>query len=230
MARPRRTGWRRSRRLGVLGAALIALVLVALPPMTVGSAAIRPLSGTPGPTGAPNFAVAASWYGKNPLPATTVASAFSISLVDPSTITLDWFQRVGPPPLFPVPVTAVAVHLYYFGFLLYGARTNLNPGAISGEANITLTPAPLGYLTAGVYSAKLELDGSNSSVLWSASFFVRATPVFVIGAVIPILLLIIAVLEMYGVASAARRGRRRRALKPEKAAPPDSKETSPEET
>jgi hypothetical protein len=125
--------------------------------------------------------------------------------------------------------------MFYFG-LAVTTRDQLISGAIaSARGNIPLswTPLSIGYVLEGVYRLTASFI-DNGTTLFSENFYVRGNAPLGFVALLPIVLLIILVYELYGLVRSGRYamlGRRSAGPPPSMpptGTPPSDPRTSPE--
>jgi hypothetical protein len=106
----------------------------------------------------------------------------------------------------PVNVSDARLQMFYFGYAV-STRDELrtNPLA-SSHGNIPLSWAPLSidYLLEGAYRMTASILAPNGTTLWSETFYVRGTAPYGVGALIPIVLIILIVYEVYALVRSGR--------------------------
>jgi hypothetical protein len=183
-------------------AAISLVVLMAAPVASFASASnapsfsIRPGTTTNGVTGS------ATWNSVNIATANTSSSAFHISFNGAVTILFGWSQPLGAGPTWLV--NDARLQIFYFGFALATRDVTTVTGAANG--NLTMgnwSTGPLEYILEGTYELTASLL-DNSKTVWSQSFWVDVAAPFYILAALPIVLILIAVYELYGVATVGK--------------------------
>ncbi|HEV2450143.1 MAG TPA: hypothetical protein VGU43_07045 [Thermoplasmata archaeon] len=184
-------------------AAALALVVPLL--LTAGSLASPavghavPASGTP-PSGSPGgISYSFTWNGKGVTNSTTTASALGVSLSSPIAMQFHW---TGPGPQGPPGgVSEVEFQAYLFGFPFIARALTNSPALTSstGVTNLTWDPGGLNYLISGTYQCLASIFSSNGTTIWSEWFYVNIHAPYTIGAVLPIILLLLVLFEVYAL-------------------------------
>jgi hypothetical protein len=154
---------------------------------------------TTGPGGGAAIAYFFTWNGKSVSNATTTSSALDVNLASPIAMQFHW---VGPGPQGPPGgVSEVEFQAYLFGFpFITRALTNTPAlGSSSGVSNLSWDPGALNYLIAGVYECLASIYAPNGTTTWSEWFYINIQAPFTIGAVLPIILLLLVLFEVYAL-------------------------------
>ena len=185
-----------------LPAALVAFAVVALL-MSVPA----PARATPSPqslVAQPNVAASTfsvTWNGADVSTAGTSSSALAIDLAQSANLNFNWSTGDSSK----VTVNDARLQMFYFGFAVT-TRDQLVSGAVaSAKGNIPLswTPLSISFVLEGVYRLTASfLD--NGTTLWSENFYVRGTALLGFVALLPIVLLVLLVYELYGLVRSGR--------------------------
>ncbi len=188
-------------------------------------------AGPTGPTAASNCSNAQSsygvagnvtWNGANICTSTSSSSALSVDLSQTDHLRYNWSVSAGPS----LNITDARLAMFYFGFPVATRDVTQTGARVSTSGTIAMdwTPGAISFVLAGLYSLTASLLDSNGTTVWSESFFVNVTAPYTILAVLPIVLLLIAVYEIYSVARSGRQAALGR-----KAPPSPPRETPPAE-
>jgi len=185
-----------------LPAAVLAFAVVVLllnvPAPARAAPALQAITSQPNDSSSP-FNV--TWNGVDVSTAATSSSALAIDLSQSANLNYNWFTGSSAK----LSVTDARLEMFYFGFAV-STRDQLVSGAIaSARGNIPLswTPLSIGFVLEGVYRLTATfLD--NGTTLWSENFYVRGTAPLGFVALLPIVLLIIVVYELYGLVRSGR--------------------------
>ena len=138
-----------------------------------------------------------TWNGANIQTASTQSSAFTISLNAAVNVRYSW-TSTG------YSINDQRLQMFYFGFALGTRDVTETSGTATGSVPLNWTTGPLEYVLAGVYQLTASLIASNGTTAWSESFWVDVSAPFYIGAVLPIVLILIAIYELYSLATVGR--------------------------
>ncbi len=213
----------------VRSAVIVGLIAVAL----VSVLAPLPASATPAPTSRPagvSITSTVTWNGVNVDTASGVSSALSINLAQQANLRYNWsvvLLAEGP-----ITVTDARLQMFYFGYAVASRDVTVsNPTpSLGGTIVLNWTPISVSYVLSGVYRLTASLLVANGSTAWSENFFVRGTAAYGILAALPIILVLIAVYELYLLARSGRfaaLGRAAPAPTPPPASPPPPPPDSP---
>jgi hypothetical protein len=197
----RSTGTARRGRLFLrAGFAILLASLLLLPLFPPTSAAATGRSGT-APPGNPGGGIVygVTWNSHPTANATTTGSALSVSLTGTITMQFTWSSsgKTGPPG----GVSEVEFQAFLFGFSFITRALTNTPALTTpnGVSNLTWDPGALSYIIAGDYLCLASIFAPNGTTLWSESFYIKASAPFVVGALLPIILLLLLVYELYAV-------------------------------
>jgi hypothetical protein len=207
-------------RAGRLAAIALLAVIVLLPTASLGAAASGVSPGVGAAAQPEQSATTVTWNGANVATASSASSALSIGFNAAADVQFRWS-----PTTFPG-VTTARLAMVYFGFALSTRDVPpiANGGGPSDSAVMNWTVGAIQYVIEGTYGITASLIASNGSTLWSENFYVRLTAPGSIAAALPIILLLIAVYELYNV---ARSGRYIRLSTKTKPSPPPSSGSPP---
>ncbi|MFZ1023970.1 MAG: hypothetical protein WAN87_07540 [Thermoplasmata archaeon] len=228
VARRRRTNLRATYRSTTALFAILLCTLSLLPVASLASA------GTPsgaalraagsGPAG---FYGQVTWNGANVASASSTSSALGIQFSNTAHLYYNWSSTAT---LYNINVARLQI--LDFGFALATRTVTLEsslPGLTGGFA-LNWTPGTLQYVIEGVYRLTASLVAVNGSSVWTENFFVHATAPLSILAVFPIVLILIAIYELYNLAYVGRQAARGQPrTKPPTSASSSSEATQPGE-
>jgi hypothetical protein len=192
---------RPAERAGVMGAVL-AVAFVALL-LSV------PVPGKASPIGQPSAARPQAegtyivyWNGVDVSTASSTTSAISIDFSQSANLNYNW-------TVAGVTISDARLQMYYFGFAV-STRDQIvnNPVACAAgkTCNIPLgwTPLSINYVLEGVYRLTASFIAPNGTTMFSENFYVRGNAAYGFVAVIPIVLLLIAIYEVYALVRSGR--------------------------
>jgi hypothetical protein len=204
-SRPHRP--RVSLAIAVLAFALVGLLLN-IPSATTASsaprsAAVQPASGVSGDV---------TWNGVDISTLGSISSALSIDFSQSANLYYNWSNVPAPG------INDARLQMFYFGFAVATRDVSLSAPLQSGHVPLNWTPLSIGYVLEGVYRLTASVIAPNGTTMWSEDFYVRGNAPLGVLAVIPIVLLIIAVYEIYALVRSGRYA----ALGRKPAAPPET--------
>jgi hypothetical protein len=196
----------------LLGVAIAGLLLVLGLAPVIGAHALPAAAtlGGPRPFGAAassDLTGRVTWNGNDVATAATMSSALSTnfgSTVDLHYVWSSGGAGSGAGALYNI--SDARLQMFYFGFAL-ATRDVLDStpvAADNGTFDMTWSPGVLQWLLAGTFGLTASLLAPNGTTEWSQNFFVHVTAPASIGAVIPILLIIIGIYEFYALAMSGR--------------------------
>jgi hypothetical protein len=95
--------------------------------------------------------------------------------------------------------------MYYLGFAVSTRDQILtSPSPGSGHIPLSWTPLSVAYLIEGVYRLTASFVAPTGTTRWSENFWVRGTAPYGVLAILPIVLIILIVYEIYGLARSGR--------------------------
>ncbi len=184
----------RGSRAGFPFVVVLLIGVVGLGVIPLGSAAA-----SPAPAVHPSVTVTSTvtWNGVNVDTASGVSSALSIGLSSPANLLYNWSESASAGS--PITVTDARLQMYYFGYAVASRDITLSNPAPSRGGAIALnwTPIAVNYVLGGVYRLTASLLVANGSTVWSENFYVRGNAPAGILAALPIILLLIAIYEVY---------------------------------
>jgi hypothetical protein len=199
--------------LPTVACAIVAIALFATLPLSSQAAASDPalvpaLSNAP----TPYLSASVSWNGQNVSSYGSVSSALAIDLAQSETLFYNWTSHGAR-----IAINDVRLEMFYLGFAVTTRDVDLNTSQSNGSVPLTWTPISVSYLLEGVYRLTASLIATNHTTMWSENFYVRGTAPLGFVALLPIVLLILLVYEVYGLARSGRyamTGRKPTAAKP----------------
>jgi len=217
--RPSRERARKSIFAGALLVLAVALLLVNIPTQgrsSSGSSFVLQ-------TGAGTSYIV-TWNGNDVSSYSTVSAARSIDFTQSVTLEYNWSGTA------PVTISDARLQMYYFGFAM-STRDQIvtNPVAkASGSIPLTWTPISINYVLEGAYRLTASFLAPNGTTMFSENFYVRGNAPLGFVALVPIVLLLIAIYEVYGILRSGRYAAiGRKPSAPPPAAPPASPATEP---
>jgi len=206
-------------RAGVWGAvfalAVVALLLnvpvLARAAPATGPASIRPAAASP---------YNVTWNGVDVSTAGSSSSAISIDFSQTANLLFNW-NVAG------VSISDARLQMYYFGFAVSTRDQVVNnpvPCAVAScSIPLSWTPLSVNYVLEGVYRLTASFIAPNGTTMFSENFYVRGNAPYGFVALIPIILLLIAVYEVYALVRSGRYAALgRKSTPPPPAAPPTS--------
>ncbi|HZY92913.1 MAG TPA: hypothetical protein VFG07_09135 [Thermoplasmata archaeon] len=150
-----------------------------------------------------------TWNGIETSTASTMSSAIGTGFASVVDVRYTWSSigiagQGGFVPKFNISVARL--QFVYFGTALT-TRDVVDSGpqlAVNGSFDMAWDPGLLHYLVAGSYTMVASLIAPNGTTMWNEQFFLRVTALAAVGAVIPLLLLIIGAVEGYSLARSGR--------------------------
>jgi hypothetical protein len=143
-----------------------------------------------------------TWNGADVSSAGSSSSALSIDLSQTASLNYSWQVSPSAPS---VTISDARLQMYYLGFAISTRDQILtNPVPGSGHIPLSWTPVSVAYLLEGVYRLTASFLAPNGTTMWSENFYVRGTAPLGFVALLPIVLLIIVVYEVYGLVRSGR--------------------------
>lgn len=196
-------------RLRVAGLATLALtvfLLVFLPALSsaVTPPAARAASSAAGCAGTPvsnGISANVLWNGVNVCSYSSASSSLSVDFSKSADLRYFWNASTASA----VSVNDARLEMFYFGFALVTRDQIASvPETATGTFDMSWNPGVLTYVLEGVYGLTASLVAPNGTTMWSEHFFVTALAPLSILAVLPIILLVIAIYEAYSLAISGR--------------------------
>ncbi len=191
------------RRLSRASAAL-AVAFLLLPFATTAAAEAAPAPVTPAlAASSSSLAGALYWNGKDAATAGSPGTAFSWSFANVATVKFDWTSLPG------VSVSGISqadLYVLLLGIPVY-TKTQVEStplSALAGSITMTYDLTQYRWFVQGLYELKGALEDPNGSVVWSETFYVRATVPFDV-TVATVALLLIVVAELYMIVTVGPR-------------------------
>jgi len=212
----------RARRAGLAAAVLVFAVialLVNVPAPARAAPSVQPSTASPAAGSGPYV----TWNGVDLTTASSASSALSIDLSQSANLVYNWSAASG------WTINDARLQMFYFGFAVATRDETLTVAQTSGAVPLSWTPISISDVLEGVYRLTASFIAPNGTTMWSENFYVRGTAPLGFVAVLPIVLLVIAVYELYGLFRSGRYAAIGRKLAgPPPASPPAS--TSPSDT
>jgi hypothetical protein len=167
-----------------------------------------------------------TWNNVDVSSASSSSSALSIGLSSSANLVYYWNVSTGTSP---VTISDARLQMYYLGFAV-STRDQVLTSPIPGSGHIPLswTPISVSYLVEGLYRLTASFIAPNGTTMWSENFWVRGTAPYGFLAILPIVLLLIIIYEVYGLARSGRYAAiGQKAETPPPAAPPPSTPSTP---
>jgi hypothetical protein len=234
----RRDTTRRVRRLVPLALLVIALVVViALPSVSVAASPTAAAQAGPQPAQSSGLTATVTWNGASISNYSSPSAAARIDFNGVADVYYHWASPVV--PATPYTINDARLQIFYFGYALATRDVvNSNAGpALQGSFTMNWSTGSLQYILEGSYRLVASLLAPNGTTMWSQSFWVFVAAPYDIAALLPIVLILIAVWEVYNLATSGRMatlGRPKQppstATPPEESAPPSSPPEPPPST
>ena len=191
----------RLRRIG-LSAALAAIVAAALLVSVPASTRAQPtaLVAPAQTSGGVDYTV--TWNTVDVSSASSSSSALAIDLTSSASLVYYWNVSHGATP---PTISDARLQMFYLGFAVATRDQVLtSPAPGSGSIPLSWTPISVSYLLEGLYRLTASFIAPNGTTMYSENFWVRGTAAYGLLAVLPIVLLIIVIYEVYGLARSGR--------------------------
>jgi len=208
--------------------AISVLTLVVAPTVSArdaGSTVTRP-SGLAvvdgcGTSSGPTTVVAnVTWNGIDLCAHSDVGSALSVDFTKTADVLFTWSSGAT----HPADVSDARLQMFYLGFSVATRDVTTTSGAqTNGTFPMAWNPGILTYVLAGVYRITASLLDPNGTTFWSENFYVTATAPYVIGAVLPIILLVLVLYELFALFTSGKQaglGAKQPPAPPSEAPPP----------
>jgi len=215
-----------------LASALVALLAVSivLPAASVAAPARAPVA-VARPYADPAITARVTWNGADVANYSAPTAAASISFGQTVDVHYTWSSSaLAGAPMYEI--TDARLQIYYFGFAL-ATRDILDSVAVpatSGSFDMNWSTGSLQYILEGSYELTASLLASNGTTMFSESFWVLVAAPFYVGALLPIVLILIIIYEIYGIATVGKQAALGRPSKgPAEAPAPAEPAPAPEE-
>jgi len=201
MRRAHRMPQSRSRRAATVVAVALVVVVVFGALSTVPlSARAQPTSARPHVAATSVFTGSVTWNGVDVSTASTVSSAFAIDFSAAAHLVYYWNSTT------PATINDARLQMFYFGFAVatrdvYVSNPSTNQ---TGLVHLDWTPLSIGYVLEGVYLLTASILASNGTTMWSENFYVKGNALYGILAVIPIVLILLLIYEVYALVRSGR--------------------------
>jgi len=182
--------------ISILAIAVVAL-MVNVPIPARASASVPQAVATP----AAGIAAGVTWNGVNISTAPADSSALAIDFSQSANLKYSWSS----PGSAPISINDARLQMFYFGFAVSTRDVTLST-AQSSDSNLPLnwTPLAIANVLEGVYRLTASLVAPNGTTMWSENFYVRGNAPLGLVAVIPIVLIVIALYEVYALVRSGR--------------------------
>lgn len=188
----------RGARIGVT-AVIFAVAAVALLVNVPVSARAAPAAQPSIVKPAAGLTASVTWNGVDISTVGSTSSALSIDFSQSANLDYVWSNAPAPG------INDVRLQMFYFGFAIVTRDVTLSaPQTQSAGVPLNWTPLSIDYVLEGLYKLTASLVAPNGTTMWSENFYVRGTAPLGFVALIPIVLLIIAVYEIYALARSGR--------------------------
>jgi len=190
------------RRVGTL-ATIFAIAVVALLANVPATARASPTFRASSAQPEAGAAYVVTWNGVDVSTAGTPSSALSIDFSQTASLNFNWSTGASAP----VNISDARLQMYYFGFAVSTKdQVVSNSVACSSKCHIPLdwTPLSINYVLEGVYRLTASFIAPNGTTMWSENFYVKGNAPLGFVALIPIVLLLIAIYEVYGLVRSGR--------------------------
>ncbi len=204
--RPGTFGTRRWVPLAAVG--MLAVVLFALPAASLASPTAASVRTSLAPAASNGLYAQATWNGANIRNYPSATSAAHIGFNGVANVYYNWSSLGGVAgvgaPLYTI--NDSRLQIFYFGFAL-ATRDVINSAAApatSGSFSMNWSTGALEYVLEGSYKLVASLIATNGTTVWSQAFWVYVAAPFYVGAVLPIVLILLLIWELYNVATVGK--------------------------
>jgi hypothetical protein len=192
------------RALALLLAVGAVALLLAPTPIAARSDSVTPAAGPPAPG---SVGASVTWNNVDVSSHASRGSAVGTTFGGLVDVKFTW-KSVGaiPSRLTAFNISTARLQLIYFGLPLT-TRDEVNSSPIAdtgGTFDMQWDPGILRYLAEGSFAMMASLIAPNGTTLWSEQFFIHATAPFAVLAILPLLLILIVVWELYSLATVGR--------------------------
>lgn len=149
---------------------------------------------------ATGFSGDVTWNGVDVSTAGTVSSAISIDFSQSANLLYSWSAPTA------VTINDARLQMFYFGFAIATRDVYItNPIAkTTGSVPLNWTPLSINYVLEGVYKLTASMIASNGTTMWSENFYVKGNAPLGFVALIPIVLIILMIYEVYALVRSGR--------------------------
>ncbi len=186
-----------SQRAGLATAVLIfgiIALLLNVPAPARAAPSIHPSTAVPAAGSTPYV----TWNGVDISTASSASSALTIDLTQSANLIYNWSTSAG------IRINDARLQMFYFGFAVVTRDQTLSVAQSSGPIPLSWTPLSISDVLEGVYRLTASLVAPNGSTMWSENFYVRGNAPLGFVAVLPIVLIVIMVYEVYGLFRSGR--------------------------
>ncbi len=166
-----------------------------------------------------------TWNGVNVCSGGSASSAFSVDLTQPIGLRYNWSGPVG----HTLSINDARLQMFYFGFPL-ATRDVTTVGGVAGSSGsfvMNWTPGVIAYVLEGLFGLTASLLATNGTTVFSEGFYVHANAPYGILAALPIILILLAIYEVYNVARSGRQAALRKTEKATAPRPPEEPGAGP---
>jgi hypothetical protein len=152
----------------------------------------------------PALAATVTWNGANILNYTAPTAAARIGFNGVVDVHYAWHSTGG--LLVTYTINDARLQIFYFGFAL-ATRDVVNSAvgpAASGNFTMNWSTGALQYILEGSYKLVASLLAPNGTTMWSQSFWVFVAAPYDVAALLPIVLILLIVWEVYNLATVGR--------------------------
>lgn len=185
----------------------VGAVALLLAPPSIGG---RPDSGStaaPPPPAQGAIGASVTWNSLDVASHTSRAGAVSTTFAGLADVKFTWKSVGAIPSRLPAfNISTARLQLIYFGLPLT-TRDEVNSSPVAdtgGTFGMQWDPGILRYLTEGSFAMVASLIAPNGTTMWSEQFYIRATAPFAVAAILPLLLILIVIWELYALATVGR--------------------------
>jgi hypothetical protein len=186
-----------TQRAGLATAVLIFAIIAVLlnvPAPARASPSLQPSTAAAAAGSTPSV----TWNGVDVSTASSASSALTIDLAQTANLVYNWPTSAG------FSINDARLQMFYFGFAVTTRDQTLTAAQSSGPIPLSWTPLSISYVLEGVYRLTASLIAPNGSTMWSENFYVRGNAPLGFVAVLPIVLIVIMVYEVYGLFRSGR--------------------------
>jgi len=143
-----------------------------------------------------------TWNNVDVTTASAASSALGIDFTSSANVLFNWSTGTSATET----VGSAQLQMFYFGFAVTTRTQTVNNPVASSSGSIPLswTPLSIAYVLEGVYKITASFLAPNQTTLFSENFYVRANALLGFVAAIPIVLLLIAIYEVYALVRSGR--------------------------
>ncbi len=201
----------RARSVRLAAITVIAFTLVVPSAAFLASAAPASASGVAASTGMPGDPTVL-WNGQDISAYSTPASAVTVTFNEALNLLYSWTNGGAT-----ANVGDARLQMFYFGFAVSTRDVYFTAGSFS-SIPLNWTVGAIQYVVEGVFGLTASLINGAGTTVWSENFYVRLAAPYSILAIAPIVLILLAIYELYLLATCGREAGPR--LQPAREVPP----------